>query len=54
LPGFFLIVDEPEKSSVVCPGSQVRGIAGNRAIGTIDKSIECPKTQGELELLIVI
>lgn len=32
LPGFFLIIDEPEKSSVVCPGSGTVGMGGKGAI----------------------
>jgi hypothetical protein len=33
LPGFFCIVDEPEKLSIVCPNSKTLGITGNGAIG---------------------
>ena len=35
LPGFFLMVDEPEKLSVVCLGSKTLGRARNGAIKTV-------------------
>jgi hypothetical protein len=43
LPGFFLVVDELEKSSVVCPCSQTPGMASGGAIRTSSMSMEHSK-----------
>jgi hypothetical protein len=34
-----MMEDEPEKSSVVCPSSRTKGIAGNGAIRTVNKAV---------------
>jgi hypothetical protein len=43
LLGFFLVVDELEKSSIVCPYSQTPGMAGGGAIKTSSMLMEHSK-----------
>ena len=54
LPGFVLMMeDELEKSSVVCPSSQTKGIAGNGAIRTVNKAVN-NVLKAQVELVMVI
>jgi len=54
LPGFALVIeDEPEKSSVVCPSSQTKGMDGNGAIRTVNRAVNTV-FKAQVELLIAI